>query len=105
MKSYGLIIDESLQTPRYIAFNTNSSVNNSFPEKKNLEITTDSYSTVVEQAITTKDKPLLKEIIIDCRPKTLENTIKGLSIHKVSSLLGLLEEFFNEDSRHINKYC
>ena len=45
---------------------------------------------MVEQAVITKDKPLLKEIIADSDQKTLKNTLGTLNVDKISSLLCLL---------------
>jgi hypothetical protein len=71
----------------------------------NFDNNTESYSTVVEQAIITKDKPLLKEIISDSDDNISKNTISGLTFEKISSLLNLLEEFLYDDCRNTDRYC
>lgn len=106
MKSYGLVIDEALQPPRPHATLPNAPTrSDAFPAKPSPPNTTESYSIVVEQAIVTQDKPLLKEIIAECSPKLLRNTIAGLQMGRVSGLLSLLEEFLYEDSRNTEHYC
>jgi len=66
---------------------------------------TQSYTTVVEQSIITQDKPLLKEIIVECSSEQLKNTIAALTITKISALLSLLEEFMYEDYKNTYSYC
>ena len=65
---------------------------------------TQSYTTVVEQSIITQDKPLLKEIIVECSSEQLKNTIAALTITKISALLSLLEEFMYEDYKNTYSY-
>ncbi len=60
---------------------------------------------MVEQAITTKDRPLLKEIIAESDAKTRRNTLASMATEKVAALLSLLEEFLYEDSRNTDHYC
>lgn len=104
MKSYGLVIDESLQPPHpYLLLPTSSPV--PIPTRPHLDATTQSYSTVVQQAIITKDRPLLKEIIAEADHKTRRNTLAAMANEKVPPLLGLLEEFLYEDSRNTDHYC
>jgi hypothetical protein len=45
---------------------------------------------VVEQAIITQDKPLLKEILLDCDAKLITNTVAALNPSKLAGLLALL---------------
>jgi hypothetical protein len=66
---------------------------------------TQSYTTVVEQSIITQDKPLLKEIIVECSSEQLKNTIAAINITKISALLSLLEEFIYEDYKNTDSYC
>lgn len=105
MKSYGLVIDESLQPPHPYHSLAPASSHVHIPARPHLDANTESYSTVVEQAITTKDRPLLKEIIAEADHKTRRNTLASISNEKVSPLLGLLEEFLYEDSRNTDYYC
>jgi hypothetical protein len=93
MKSFGLVIDESLQIakPFQNAHLTSNSTNGQFPTRAQLDGNTESYSTVVEQAIITKDRPLLKEIIADSDAKTCRNTLAAIAADKVPALLALLE--------------
>lgn len=105
MKSYGLVIDESLQpTKPFQAPHQTPSAHN-FPKHSYLDSNTQSYSTVVEQAITTKDRPLLKQIIADSDSKTCTNTVAAIAADKVPPLLSLLEQFLYEDSRNTDHYC
>lgn len=90
MKSYGLVIDESLQPAKHFQSPPQTSPNVHFPKRVQLDATTESYSTVVEQAITTKDRPLLKEIIADSDFKIRRNTLAAMAVEKVPALLSLL---------------
>jgi hypothetical protein len=66
MSSRGLVIDESLQTNNpFIAPHVLTAAP-SFPKKTLKTASTQSYGAVVEQAITTQDRPFLKEIILEC---------------------------------------
>lgn len=107
MKSYGMVIDESLQPENSHHHIKLSSPSQTLHTKKrlNFDNNTESYSTVVEQAIITKDKPLLKEIISDSDDNISKNTISGLTFEKISSLLNLLEEFLYDDCRNTDRYC
>lgn len=105
MKSYGLVIDQALQPSNPFHSSPSNHSNHTFPKRPLLDTTTESYSTVVEQAITTKDRPLLKEIIADSDPKTCTNTLAAIAVQKVPALLSLLEEFIYEDSRNTDHYC
>lgn len=106
MKSYGLVIDQALQPSKpFHSSPTSTLTHHSFPKRALLDSTTESYSTVVEQAITTKDRPLLKEIIADSDPETCANTLAAIAVQKVPVLLSLLEEFMYEDSRNTDHYC
>jgi hypothetical protein len=91
MKSYGLVIDESLQPAKPFQTPHQTSQNSHFPKRLQLDQNTESYSTVVEQAITTKDRPLLKEIIADSDQKIRRNTLASIATEKVPVLLSLLE--------------
>lgn len=105
MKSYGLVIDESLQPPNPYHSLPLAPSTTIIPARPHLDANTESYSTVVEQAITTKDRPLLKEIIAEADHKTRRNTLASIASEKVSPLLGLIEEFLYEDSRNTDHYC
>lgn len=91
MKSYGLVIDESLQPAKPFQTPHQTPQNPHFPKRLHLDQNTESYSTVVEQAITTKDRPLLKEIIADSDQKIRTNTLASIATEKVPVLLSLLE--------------
>jgi len=60
---------------------------------------------VVEQAIITQDKPLLKEILVDCEVRFIKNTVGELNVGKLSKFLGMLEEYLYMDSRNSSRYC
>lgn len=90
IKSYGLVIDESLQPTKPFQTPHQTAPAAHFPKRAQLDATTESYSTVVEQAITTKDRPLLKEIIADSDAKISRNTLAAIAVDKVPALLALL---------------
>ena len=61
MNSSGIVIDESLQTNSHFAtYKLSKKEVANYPEQTVEKTSTESYSTVIEQAILTQDKPLLQ---------------------------------------------
>ena len=60
---------------------------------------------MIEQAVLTQDKPLLKEILLECEQKSIRQTVEEVSAGKVSKLLWMLEEYLYLDSANSVRYC
>lgn len=55
---------------------------------------------MVEQAVLTQDRPLLKDILIESEIQSIAVTVSELNSSKISGLLSLLEEFIYADSKN-----